>query len=115
MLDNGELGVSYVVDFFDDTAGSEETGGSGGCNADMWTTVETIEEISHADPSAGWAYMANVVAGGIFVTRVGDAAAKRFGCAPAEVLVQVARAWADAAAEQGTPAARRRCPARVRP
>jgi alkylation response protein AidB-like acyl-CoA dehydrogenase len=59
----------------------------GGGNADAWTTVETIEEISRADPSAGWAYMANAVAGGIFVTRVGEAAAKNvFGSKPPGIL-----------------------------
>jgi alkylation response protein AidB-like acyl-CoA dehydrogenase len=58
----------------------------GGGNANMWTTVETIEEVSRADPSAGWAYMANVLGGGIFVTRLGEAAAKHvFGSTPAGI------------------------------
>jgi indole-3-acetate monooxygenase len=59
----------------------------GGGNADMWTTVQTIEQISRADPSAGWAFMANVLAGGIFVTRISEEAAKQvFGSKPAGIL-----------------------------
>src|SRR5437870_1097111 len=48
----------------------------GGGNADIWTTVETIAAVSKADPSTGWAYMANAMGGGILCTRLGTSAVK---------------------------------------
>jgi alkylation response protein AidB-like acyl-CoA dehydrogenase len=48
----------------------------GGGNADMWTAVEVIEEISRADPSTGWCYMANIMTSAALSIRVGESAAK---------------------------------------
>lgn len=47
-----------------------------GGGADMWTTVEVIEELSRADPSTGWSYMANVTGAAIMLTRLGESAVK---------------------------------------
>jgi alkylation response protein AidB-like acyl-CoA dehydrogenase len=48
----------------------------GGGHADLWTAVEVIEELSRADPSTGWCYMANVMTSAALVTRVGEIAAR---------------------------------------
>jgi alkylation response protein AidB-like acyl-CoA dehydrogenase len=48
----------------------------GGGNADLWTAVEVIEEISRNDPSTGWCYMANIMTSAALAIRVGESAAK---------------------------------------
>lgn len=48
----------------------------GGAGADTWTVVEVIEQISRADCSTGWCYMANVIGSAVIVTRLGEAAVK---------------------------------------
>jgi alkylation response protein AidB-like acyl-CoA dehydrogenase len=48
----------------------------GGGNADMWTAVEVIEELSRADPSTGWGFMANVMGAAMMLPRLGESAIK---------------------------------------
>ena len=48
-----------------------------GGNANMWTAVEVIEELSRPDPSTGWGYMANIMGSAMIVPRLGESAVKQ--------------------------------------
>lgn len=73
-----------------------------GGNADMWTAVEVIEELSRADPSTGWAYMANIMGSAMIAPRLGESAVKQiFGQQEPGIIAGMVAPSGKAAAVEG--------------